>query len=42
MALLAAERFPEHAALIMSTVVASTLVFELIGPWLVRRTVRRG
>lgn len=40
MALLAAERFPEHAPLIMSTIVASTLVFELIGPWLVRRTVR--
>ncbi|WP_019571834.1 cation:proton antiporter [Thioalkalivibrio sp. ALMg3] len=41
MALLAAERFPEQAGLIVSTVVTSTLVFELIGPWMLRRVVYR-
>ncbi|MFO7953542.1 cation:proton antiporter [Thioalkalivibrio sp.] len=42
MALLAAERFPDHAGVIVATVVASTLVFELIGPWMTRRVVRAG
>ncbi|GEK71950.1 MULTISPECIES: cation:proton antiporter [Halomonas] len=40
MALLAAERFPEHGTLLLSTVVASTLVFETVGPMLVRRVLR--
>ncbi|MGM0553102.1 MAG: cation:proton antiporter [Pseudomonadota bacterium] len=40
MALLAAERFPEHAGALLSVVVGSTLIFELIGPWLVRRVIR--
>ncbi|MFW6345368.1 MAG: cation:proton antiporter, partial [Halomonas sp.] len=40
MALLAAERFPEHGTLLLSAVVGSTLVFELVGPLLVRRTLR--
>ncbi len=42
MALLAAERFPEHATVLLSAVVASTLVFETIGPMLVRRVLRQG
>lgn len=37
MALLAAELFPEEGTVIVSTVVAATLVFELVGPWIVRR-----
>ena len=40
MALLAAERFPQHGALLLSAVVGSTLVFEMIGPLLVRRVLR--
>lgn len=40
MALLAAERFPDYGGLIVSTVVASTLVFELVGPWMTRRVIR--
>ncbi len=41
MALLAAERFPEHRAVLLSAVVASTVVFEILGPLLVRRALRR-
>lgn len=41
MALLAAERFPEHRAVLLSSVVASTVVFEILGPLLVRRVLRR-
>lgn len=41
MALLAAERFPEHGPLLLSAVVGSTLVFEMIGPLLVRWVLRR-
>lgn len=41
MALLAAERFPEHAASLIATTVAATVVFELIGPVLVGRMLRR-
>lgn len=39
MALLAAERFPDQGRLIVATVVTSTIVFELFGPLLVKRTV---
>ncbi|MFO8112929.1 MAG: cation:proton antiporter [Desulfosalsimonadaceae bacterium] len=40
MALLAAERFPEKGTMIVATVVTSTIVFELFGPLLVKRTLR--
>ncbi|MDR9469175.1 cation:proton antiporter [Marinospirillum sp.] len=40
MALLAAERFPELQSLLLPVVVGSTLVFELIGPLLIRRVLR--
>lgn len=40
MALLAAERFPEFSDTILPVVVASTIIFELIGPVLVRRVLR--
>ncbi|PRY71521.1 cation:proton antiporter [Halomonas ventosae] len=40
MALLAAERFPEHGPVLLSAVVASTVVFEILGPLLVRRVLR--
>jgi Kef-type K+ transport system membrane component KefB len=39
MGLLAAERFPEHSAMLISTVVVSTVVFEALGPLLVRRVL---
>ncbi|NAW33602.1 cation:proton antiporter [Halomonas alimentaria] len=39
MALLAAERFPEYGPLLLSAVVGSTLVFEMLGPLLVRRVL---
>lgn len=39
MALLAGERFPEQGALLMTVVVASTVLFEIVGPWLVRRVL---
>lgn len=42
MALLAAERFPEHAASLMATAVTSTVVFEVAGPFLVARVLRNG
>ncbi|MFO7786156.1 MAG: cation:proton antiporter [Halospina sp.] len=41
MALLAAERHPEHGSLIVATVVTSTIAFELAGPLLVRRVLLR-
>ena len=41
MALLAAERHPEHGSLIVATVVTSTIAFELAGPLLVRRVLSR-
>lgn len=41
MALLAAERFPDQGAALLSAVVASTLVFETLGPLLVRWVLRR-
>jgi Kef-type K+ transport system membrane component KefB len=40
MALLAAERFPELSDTILPVVVASTIIFELVGPLLVRRVLR--
>ncbi|MDX1597479.1 MAG: cation:proton antiporter [Marinobacter sp.] len=40
LALLAAERFPELHNTILPVVVASTILFELIGPVLVRRVLR--
>lgn len=40
MALLAVERFPEYGDLILPVVVTSTIVFELLGPVLVRRVLR--
>lgn len=40
MALLAAERFPEFRDSILPVVVASTIVFELVGPVLVKRVLR--
>ena len=39
MALLAAERFPEQGILIVTTVVTSTIVFEVFGPYLTKRVV---
>lgn len=39
MALLAGERFPEYGATLMAVVVGSTVIFEAIGPCLVRRTL---
>lgn len=41
MALLAAERYPNELAHLLPAVIASTLVFEAIGPWLVTRVLRR-
>lgn len=41
MALLAGERFPEFSATLMAVVVGSTVFFEAIGPWLVRRTLKQ-
>jgi len=40
MALLAAERFPAHAQQLMATAVGGTVIFELIGPWLVQRVAK--
>lgn len=40
MALLAAERFPEFRDSILPVVVASTIIFELVGPVLVKRVLR--
>ncbi|GGC78550.1 cation:proton antiporter [Marinobacter halophilus] len=40
MALLAAERFPEFSDSILPVVVASTIIFELLGPVLVKRVLR--
>lgn len=41
LALLASERFPEQGNILLSVSVAGTLVFELIGPILVRVALRR-
>lgn len=42
MALLAAERFPQMSDTILPVVVASTIFFELVGPVLVARVLKRG
>jgi len=39
MALLAAEQFPEYRDTLLAVVVTSTILFELIGPLLVRRVL---
>lgn len=41
MALLAAHRFPQHEQLILSLVVATTVIFELFGPMFTRMALRR-
>lgn len=41
MALLVAERYPASAPLLVSVAVVSTAFFELIGPFLVKRVLRR-
>lgn len=41
MALLAAEKFPEFSNIIIPVVVASTIIFELFGPVLVKRVLNR-
>lgn len=40
MALLAVERFPEFRDLVLPVVLGSTIVFEMVGPLLVRRVLR--
>ncbi len=40
MALLAVERFPEQGAVLLAAVVASTVVFEVVGPLMVRHVLR--
>ena len=40
MALLAVERFPEHGAVLLAAVVASTVIFEVVGPLMVRHVLR--
>lgn len=40
MALLAAEQFPAHGTLLLSAVVGSTVVFEILGPMLVRHVLK--
>ncbi|MCE8017634.1 cation:proton antiporter [Halomonas sp. MCCC 1A17488] len=40
MALLVSERYPEYGGMLLSAVVASTVVFEVAGPFMVRRVLR--
>ena len=40
MALLAAQQFPAYGTLLLSAVVGSTVVFEILGPVLVKRVLR--
>ncbi|MBM7457151.1 NhaP-type Na+/H+ or K+/H+ antiporter [Oceanisphaera litoralis] len=40
MALLAAEQLPQHGAVLLSAVVSSTILFELVGPVLIRRVLK--
>lgn len=42
MALVTADRFPEHGAQIIAITIASTIVFELIGPLLTQYALARG
>lgn len=41
MALMAAQRFPERADMLLSVVLASTVVFEIVGPLMTRLALRR-
>jgi hypothetical protein len=41
MALVASERFPEIGEQLLAVAVASTIVFELIGPFLTQTAIRR-
>ncbi len=41
MALLAAEKFPEHAEALMQTTIGATVLFELVGPVLTRLAISR-
>ena len=41
MALIAAERFPEHAETLLAVTVSSTILFELAGPLLTQAALRR-
>lgn len=41
MALIAADRMPEHGALVLSIVVGTTVLFELVGPVFTRLALRR-
>lgn len=41
MALVAAQRFPERADVLLSVVLASTVVFEILGPPMTRLALRR-
>lgn len=41
MALVAAERFPEYGDAILATTIASTIVFEVVGPILTQQAIRR-
>jgi Kef-type K+ transport system membrane component KefB len=41
MALIAADRFPEHAEVLLAVTVGSTIIFELFGPLLTQTALRR-
>jgi len=41
MALLTAHRFPQYSQLVLSLVIATTVVFELLGPMFTRLALRR-
>jgi Kef-type K+ transport system membrane component KefB len=41
MALIASNRFPEHAQVVLSVVVSTTVLFEVVGPALTRLILRR-
>ncbi len=41
MALLAANQFPEHRQIILSIVISTTVIFELVGPVLTRMAIRK-
>jgi Kef-type K+ transport system membrane component KefB len=41
MALIASNRFPEHAQVVLSVVVSTTVLFEVVGPALTRLVLRR-
>ncbi|MDQ2076296.1 cation:proton antiporter [Marinimicrobium sp. ABcell2] len=41
MALLVADRFPEYATVLLTVIIASTVIFEIIGPLMVNRVLRQ-